>query len=401
MTRIPPHLNEDDLLALVEGQKVAQARVIRDAVQAEPEVGRLLLEMRLDRAALKSLAADAVAPAGLLAEVEARLEREAIAGLVHAESGAATSNSGSIPISSVVVTRTSPWQGMFQSRTARRFALAASLVVVGGTVGLFAVSLVQKNFSQRNLVAKDDSRPVVDPSTTDAPVAPVPMLAANPDGSDSAAPDILTPDPALALATNSPDPASPVGNPAAATPIADAPTMTLARAVELAGEGRLVIRVRSASAAAVVEEVRAIAARSPREVKWQALESAPEIVMALAVRDTNTPNAPASRPRPDTAITGNQTLPVPVPPETQRTIDISIAAPEIRPLYTVEFRESERTLESLMNALGKGKDSLVEFVELEHAVNLRPALDPAAMLWWSRPSEWTPRTIVPVVLEER
>lgn len=406
MNPIPPNLDEADLIALIEGEQVINPRAVRAAIEADHDFGRLLVEMRADRATLRAMHAGSAltAPASILEGVEARLEQDALAGIVRSEPTVT-----SLPISaSPVITRPTRFQQLLESRSVRRYAMAAGLALVGGVSLLFVASAVSRAISAGqnprpvavtpgDQLPHDDgypypipSRNVADNHGSTSPFDPASFAI----GDDRDLPRLVS-RPEDAPSFN--DPISP------AMPIADA-GITLARALELARDGRLVIRIRAQAggAQAAENDVRALSRQSSKDVKWRTLESAPSIVTALAAKVQTRPSAPSVPDKSDQPIaaTDPNSKPPVVPPQPSKTINNLHVPPDFRPLYTVEFDAAERNLESLLKNLDKGTAQSVEFVELEVAVETTPGLDPASMLWWGRKSsEWVKRIAVPIVLE--
>lgn len=407
MDPIPANLDEADLLALIEGEPVANPRALRAAIEAHPAFGRMLVEMRGDRATLRAVDAGSTisAPASILEGLEARLEREALAGIARAEPTVT-----SLPISSVVVTRPGRFQPLLGSRSARRYAMAAGLVIVGG-VSLLMV----KGGLNSGWWTNQPDRPVAildtDPMPRDDDARrpdPSPRALAAASGAAGVDAPFLTNMEHGTLAgsmVSRPEDAPTFNDLSPGAPSLASEPMTLARAAELARDGRLVIRVRAdaGGAQAAVDGVRGLSQRSGKEVKWRVMETAPSIVSALAAKAPSTrsqPGAAADRERPIAGSEGNPVSPaLPAGSPGVRTVSLSS---EFRPLYSVELDGTEKNLESLLKNLDKGDALLVEFVELGEGVAPSPGLDPASMLWWGRkPGEWVKRVAVPIVLETR
>jgi len=406
MKPIPSNLDVNDVLALIEGGQPANARALRDAIESDPEFGRLLVEMRADRASLCSLRPEN-APASILEGVEARLEREVLAGIARSEP-----TQTSIPVSSMVTTRPNRFQLLLESRSARRFALAAGLAIVGGITLMFVSSVVK-----RAMMVNDSGHSVArvpEESRGDDPLGVSgerrgerAVARTNPSTGADASPFATTDSPESAVAAVShPEDAPTFTEPNQPTLTSAEPGIGLAKALELAAEGRLVIRVRTqpgaGGAQAATDDIRALAQRSSKGVKWRSLESAPLIVNALASnvqlrRPLPLPATAQDRP---TASADANSRPQATPGAAPKTVANLQLPPEFRPLYTVEFDQTERTLESLLRNLDKQNVESIDFVELAEPVAVTTGLDPASMLWWGRrSSEWVKRIAVPIVLE--
>ena len=398
MNRIPPHLDEADLLAIAEGKAylASNPKAVRAAIEADPGLGRLLRDLRADRDELHVLASDIVAPANLLEGIESRLERDVIARLAHAETGDLP-----LPVSSVVMTSPSVWRRFAESRQTRRFAVAAAIAVAGLTVGLLVRNAIVSGTSpklndSRNMANLPDSTrddAANDPNRTD--------LANNNTTTpgDAPAPG-ATDDRALAHSNPADSTHTPAEHP---LPSPVVPTITLAQAVELAAQNRLVIRVRSERSTAA-DDMQAIASRTPKDIRWKPLEGASQVVAVLAAKFAPPPRVLPVKPAPgDTAITsdkpnvGNPSNTPPLQPNVSQPA--ALASDTIKPLYVLEFESTESRLESIVAALARASSN-VELVALDEPLGVTAGLDPAAMLWWGRkPQDWVKRVAVPVVLD--
>ncbi|MGE3108557.1 MAG: hypothetical protein AB7G11_15655 [Phycisphaerales bacterium] len=394
MNRVPAHLDPADLLAIAEGEVhfAANAKAVRAAIEADPSLGRLLRDMRSDRDLLRAWASSAVTPPGLLDGIESRLEREVIASLARSEPGRLP-----IPTSSVVVRRPSVWHRLVESRGPRRYAIAAALVLAGVTVSLLVRSaLLPPTSDHRRIASVTDG--ISESTDPDVPAIASHHAATSPDARHDTSDDGQPPERVLASTEPREEPVTD-----AAAPDAPAkPSMSIARAVELAGQGRLAIRVASSRFGAV-EDVRGVASRSPKEIRWKPLDESSGLATALASRiPLSPPAALPTTPAPgEHAVADERDRPPAASPNV--TAPSAASAPDpVKPLYVVEFESTQARLSAIVAALGRQPQTHVELVELDEPVGLAPSLDPAAMLWWGRkPAEWVRRVAVPIVLEQR
>ncbi len=401
MKRVPDHLDEADLLAIAEGRShgVSNVHAVRAAIEADPALGRLLLEMRGDREELRAASAQITAPVGLLDGIEARLERDVLASLVPS-----TGSESVLPVSAVVYARPSVLGRLSESLSVRRFAVAAAVVLGTATIGL----LVRNVVNSGGLAPKDGlgGGEVVD--STDGTPSGI-------DGTDiagGAGPEVMPvvpeigaglgkgTDRVIALDTG---PVESINGGSGSEPEKTAaPTMTLAKALELAGSGRLAIRVVSQRTTAG-EEVRSVAARSPKEVRWKPLEESSSIVAVLAAKFAVPGRGVPTKQSPgETAVAGESEANRPA--RATGTNPASTAPNSVIPTgkgaYLVEFEGQESRLASIVAALARASSSDVVLVELDEPIGVSAGLDPASMLWWGRkPQDWVKRVAVPVMVD--
>lgn len=417
MTRIPDHITEAEVLALIEGDMgsiPAERRdVVREAVARDPLLSSLVSEIRADSTAVISMA-DVSAPAGIRAKVIEDLRRPMPrADYVREPSG------GEIPVSSVVVSRDSKWRRRLETFPARQLAVAASLTLAAG-LGIWLISAAAKNGAAPNTPGPIALRPNPAPAPVD------------PDSPFDALPSDIQPGPSLAI--NRSDPGSMTSKPLLvdpygfatalkSEPAADLDVRPLApaakgipasEAIALARSGQLIIRVRALDEAEAHEKIDQFVMRAPKELKWRPLETWELSEVALALQTKPVPPAPyASDKVPASANESpdetKPKLPPVAPPPVPVMKPIGVSADvadalrnaELHPLYTVEMDENERDLATLLERLTDGKKQVAEFVALEDPLPTRmPSTDPAAVLWWTRaPSNWTRRVCVPIVLD--
>ncbi|MFN0012003.1 MAG: hypothetical protein ACKVS8_10205 [Phycisphaerales bacterium] len=259
MTSLPSNLTEADVLDFVEGGDISPQVLARieAALVADPAFEALVQGMRSDRAPLMALAA-AKAPVGLLESVEALLENEDLASVVGVEHAA----SGPVP---VVVLRSQTPGVLARIGPARTLAAAAACAFVAGAAWL---TLGPASNSASRLIALD-SRTARDLAATqphnegvrvateapqlarsDSPTAArgsslnahaLEVSSSGPDDAAGAAAD------SVALAESTAQFVGPVPPDQNADASAQSQPwgMSLARAAELAREGRLIIEVRS------------------------------------------------------------------------------------------------------------------------------------------------------------
>jgi len=238
-----PTLDETHLLAWIEDDLAAQDRLrVERALDANPAMRTTVQGMRTDRLALAAMG-DEPAPADLLAGVADLLEREMLVGLTD-QSDLAPTAASQIPVSKVRPIRTHPaWVrtitaslgSVIADRTGRRLALAAGLLIAAGGLTYF-VSL------NINPASKSTIDPLTNATTT--------IARGNPDAGSLPTGDLPTGDNRSGSGGNSGSTGSSptrlaLDNATRADSTSDG-RISLARAVELARAGQLVIRVRTA-----------------------------------------------------------------------------------------------------------------------------------------------------------
>jgi hypothetical protein len=417
MIRIPDHITEAEVLALIEGDMgslPAERRdVVRAAIAGDPVLSRLVGEIRADASAVISMA-DVAAPAAIRTKVIEDLRRPVPrADYIREPSG------GEIPVSSVVVSRESKWRRRVANFPARQLAVAASLTLAAG-LGVWLISSAAKNSAAPKppgpiALRSDPPAAAVDPEapfdTLPSNVQPGPSLAINRSdpGSMTSRP-LLVDSYGFATALKS-EPADDLDLP---LPAPAASRIPAAEAIALARAGQLIIRVRAVNEAEAHDKIDQFAMRSPKELNWRPLEAWELSEVTLALQTRPVPPVPyASDKVPATAkedpdsekpkLPPAAVPPAPVIKPIGVSADVAEALrnAEFHPLYTVEMDENERDLAALLERLSDGKKQVAEFVALEEPLPTRmPSTDPAAVLWWTRaPSNWTRRVCVPIVLE--
>jgi hypothetical protein len=184
--------------------------------------------------------------------------------------------------------------------------------------------------------------------------------------------------------------------------VSEAPAISIAEALDLLGERRLMIRVHTLDASDTLVRLHAVAAESPDERRgaWALTGRVPEAVLA-AIGDvpTTTTDAPTTHENPRPIIADDD----PVTPAHEAELLPPAPLPaQASPILLAEVRPDEAALSELMGRLGRGAVTHIELVALDEALPERdlPPMTREHVLWWVRPvSEWAPRVRVPVVVE--
>lgn len=382
-------VDELDLLGWVEGDLPrARQQPVEELLAREPRLRALLESMASDRGVIRGLGTEQ-APPGLLAGVEARLERDLLVGLAGTNADVAD-----IPVSRVVMKRPRG-NGVLariglSGRSApllRTAAVAAGLVIVG-TVGL-TLRLPRPGEDS----AHRATPPVLigaagEPEESTITMTPERSLAEN-TGSEAIAEETTPSLGVLALDTAAP---------AAELSNADE-SISLNRAVELLRENRLAIVVRTLDRDRTLERLASIHAE-PRPT-WSLLDRADqELVSAIvpAVAEHG-PEAPAISPQ--VLADGSIRAPEAHPAAAHaKSSDITARiAPSAWSVYLAESDATTRAVGALRGALNSGRTQAAHFVALEAPLPNPPASSIDAVLWWNRPpSGWVRRYTLPVVV---
>jgi hypothetical protein len=427
---------EGDLLAFIEGDHLPAPRraAVVAYLAADPAMARRLEGMKRDMLGLRAMADDP-APADLLAGVEAALapvlERQALLGIADGRS-----LSDSPPISIVTPVRRSVFEAFFAERTGRRIAMAAGLLLlVGGGTYLATSALSGRGAGGDPVrVARHEGDALTVPPDAEsegvriaaAPAAPAnagePALAMKATGAEAepgASRDRMSRDPTgqdagspeLAAAGDSPTPAEANGLSedrgslaALFDPLLS--PMTGEQAARLLRQHRLVLRVRATDMSYLMkpERIAQRLSRAPVTAGWQVEGEAPRQLASAVTRPF-----PSFAPRahgPERVVLAGDMAPGTVPdapPASYVGPAASLAdlLPDGPRVFLVRARAEGSALEGLRASLNaRGMTAEYEMVTEPLPVDEDPALDAAAVLWWTqKPSAWAAWGRVPVVVD--
>lgn len=426
---------EADLLAWIEGEPLPRARdaAVARALDADPALAARLLAMRSDRNVLRSMA-DEPAPAGLLeaalAALEPAMERRMLLELAEGKP-----LHDHPPVSIVRPPRQTLWQTFMSDRLGRRLSLAAALLLVVGATAYFAASSLEPrpNLGDPNgtRIAQADPEPDAGVTSKTAPErtiamapeagqGPAPQGIAADRAAESRADYELTEPRVLAEApTPGPTAEKPVEVAGVPTEVAVAEVlreleeataaeagMTADRALALAREGRLAIRVVSTHPSLAIHQLDRRLGRRAGGGSWRLAGDVPAPIVA-AVANPGPPvvlaSAAARQGEPMFFTSAREpvrvSLPTPTsPPVTPALVPQPEIAPESR---MAEVRLDAEVLEAVRGAIGRAAGGDAVFEELPTPVpDEALPVSPAAVFWWTRPaSEWTAWARVPVVVE--
>jgi hypothetical protein len=464
----PTWLGDDRCLDLIEG-RLSAADEARELGQLPPEMRRMVELMRRDRAVMMSVG-DEHAPAGLVAGVMARLEREMLfeepsehesralrdeLEQIAPGSGSSRTNvrRGAEPASYPFPPAAARSGGPVRSGGQGRYALAAGLaLVIGG--GLFMVMTgtptVPMARSWQNELAGGTqggttagtmagtqagttaggqggaTTPAPTPSGPETPTV-VAQETTNSGGTRGMTTDVTTPTtapttaPTHTVATASTNQnaaelghaadvhAGELGNAATATLAAGVPSgpIGIERAMELAREGRLAIRIVASDPRDAAARVGQLAQRKPDPRRMWRLTTADEQTTRLATVGIPTRDQ-VERKRdwdlsfarlmagevemsPPVAIDGTPRR-VAYDPRQDGGVFVLDAALTPQALGLVKS--------TLRVAGGAGAEGRIEFVELDEATS--PSSSAESVMWWTQPTtSWVARAAIPVVVEAK
>ena len=369
----------DTLTALIEGELSGpEAREVRERLlDADADLAQRVELMSQDRVVLRTLG-DELPPDGLDEVILAQLERAALLGLQAGEPG-----TRSLPVSRVG--RQSPprrHRMRWLQRPAGAGLAAAALLVL-------SVGVVMQIPPQRPR------------STPLDPIAQTEIAADRPAAARSAADatqtaiagDVPAPprETTLAAAANTGDDGGTV-LPDAAPVTGEIFTGDWDRALALLDEGRLLIRVRSASPEATHTRLEPLSTRSARAGEAWRIEQGVSEPLALAMQQKFA--APTADPADGYIAAADGARPPLVDPV------LRAGRSALEGIYLVDARRDPAAIASLNAALSLGDGQVAVFEALVEPLDLPGVLTPDAVLWWSRPaSSWFERRYVPVVIE--
>jgi hypothetical protein len=421
--------DEADLLAWVEGEPLPRDRelAVARALEADKRLARRLAAMKSDRSALCSMP-EVACPPGLLRAVEAQLqpvlERQMLLGLRDGEA-----IQDHLPVSIVQPVKKSIVAAFLRDRVGRRLAMAAGLLLVVGGVSIWATM----SFSQwttpkpvlgsANEPKKDDGTRLASNSekaAAKAPGNPGPSKVtaqADKDAAGAPRPGALseTPAPTAVAKQDSPSPDLPGDEPevtiaaapaehddAAAVSVQTSPDIDTERAIELALEGRLVIRLRAADPTIATQPSR-IADRIRRadSSMWRLGGEPPaEVLARLSPPPAPDPEPARSESRP-MVLSAREGLASDLAPGFDGPPRPPEWLPPAKTVYMIETRLDDLALDSLLSAVqGTYGDAIFEEASEPLPEDAMTPLNPAAVIWWPQPaSGWVKWANVPLVID--
>ncbi|GJQ28955.1 MAG: hypothetical protein HBSAPP03_08390 [Phycisphaerae bacterium] len=358
-------LDEGQLLDWIDGRLTADETARLQSTSGRDGLATRVAQMQANARALRSLPMEK-APAGLRERVLAALERDALVAMERQSQSA-----DAPPISfadHVDIHRGTPW-----ARRGPGFALAAGIVLLMAG-GVYWSTLLFDHTKPTPGHTRENTSTVI----ATAPTAEVgPLALAEPADQGMARSELIPETSSVARAF--------VGPPL--------PPMSRERAVELAGEGRLAVRVFTNNARGLRQVEAAGSGRAGRE--WRLSKTLPPAVtLALATPPTDG-LVMASATDPAAAMIApllgpNAAFAMPRPDDPLR---------RVRGAYVLEVPAAESALEQVEQVFAQSLQGRVELEELPEPIALTPAT-PERVVWWTQPpTEWVPRVAIPVIVE--
>lgn len=371
----PGLLSEEQILDWIDGRVSPQDASRLAAMSGRAGLEQRVAQMRANKRALVALG-NVSAPRDVHDRVLAALEREALV---------REGESDAIPISTVVFEDEPRRRSWLHSAGAPLALAAGLLLLVSGGVYWIATANKRPGPVPGPIAMKaDQGDPVIEnPGPVDEPPT---MIAMTAEATPAHVPDagvagIVEDQPAIMLAAHS-------------APIDDT------RALELARQGRLVMRVVATNTKGLASLERDVSRpQSGRE--WK-LDSKVSATLAQAVTPKNVPFGLGSRDEFAYASADAMSMLGPKAAFTWPLTAMTDRASRVKGTYLADVPARESTLRAVKALLADKLDAKIVFEELGEAVKLPQRLDADSALWWTRPTaKWTQRVSIPVVVEQR
>lgn len=175
-----------------------------------------------------------------------------------------------------------------------------------------------------------------------------------------------------------------------------------ARAIELAKAGRLAVRVKTKDTRGLAQLEKQ--GRSDSTSPWKLRTQVPPAVLAAVI-----PPAPVIGPMqdgiPSRALAGTQRSSSMIAGMMSFVPAVTFTAEDpmarVRGTYLVEFAGTDKALAAVQATFAGRLHGEFELEELPEPLDLTPSTTPERVLWWTQPaSEWAPRVVVPLVVEQ-
>lgn len=395
-------ITESEMLDWIDGTLDEAGALRLEAASGRLGLRRRIEEMRTNRAVLAATP-EATAPAGLAERVMAAVERETLIGLSNGDPV-----SDSLPISRFPSPNRhrSVW-----SHGRVQFAMAAGLLLIAGGAAYWGVLLSRNNGPISPVVgdlalndAAGSANTVPNPSAASRSVEPnvPPVLAV--DESQSTFVAIAEGQPPVdafpSMARAAPGAPTPRNESQGfEEPNAGGVVSDDARALVLAREGRLVMRVIASNVRALPQVTSgAMSESSLRD--WKLTDRVPEATIAM-VMPRNVPfglgpGEPILASAEAVSLIGPRAL------FTWTAAYTSDRVAKVRGTFIAELPATRSVLNAVRSVFTDKLDASVVFEELATPIAASGAVDAHAALWWTNPSnQWVPNVRIPVVVEER
>jgi hypothetical protein len=413
--------DEAELLSLVEGElSPDQERAVIRRWQGRPEVIRLIEGMVKDRTQLGSLPVLS-APVGLLDGVEALLERESLLGGDNGSEFASGVEHGTLVSNRPpTVDIGSRWS---ISRVLRYSGMAAGLVLAAGVTfmvmrgGGLPAPTVQPSIT--DATSPNDGEQIAMNNTPSGPAnGELPPSISSKHGAEhgeTGQREAAKQESGSTMIAAAPDAREQAGAASAALMKVDV-GLSSERALELAREGRLMIRVVTGSVDQTLAKVRDGNDRRLADVVTGVRTTPSDVERIASVAETMRPLshrrdmelADAFDTRSRHIIPAMSAQDVVTRDRTVQALEL--VRPEFSNLSTrqqtrravarVDIDAEAGAIESFQKAMASKGGVVVELVELPEPMTTEATFNPDEVLWWTQPpSNWAPKVGVPVVFE--
>jgi hypothetical protein len=362
----PPPLNEAEMLEWIEG-RLSRIEESNRAAKTRPGVSDRVRQMQANRRALQTLGTER-APAELMDRVLAAMEREALVGI---SNGEAVSDHLPINITPHIQEQKKRRRG--SDRLVPALALAAGVaLLIAGTMYLGSVVFKSKPSSQLASNGANSTTPTVVAQNTGADKDLAPKAATTAAGAER-------PEDVRLAKASEPSP------------------LSTARVLELARQGRLVMRVQAKDLKGLAQ-IDAME-NSKVERSWHLSREVPQTVLVAVMPRTPAPLLnPFVEPTYASAVGPEKAAP-PLLPNLPPLLPLQFQ-PRTPAAYLVDFPNTEQSLAQIKKVFETRLHAGVTFEELPEALDIPRTEDPETLLWWTLPpAQWVEHVRVPVVVQ--
>lgn len=396
---LPGPVSEEQMVDWIDNRLSAAEVEALVLASGRSDIRQRVQQLQRNKQLLAALPTEA-APPDLHDRVLAALERDALLG-VSPEQWAQVEDSAqpvaSLPIDRFEAQRQIPSQGRNWWSAAPSLAMAASiLLLVGGGVLLYPTIRAAMQSAPRATPggtlaeAQPDSTPDQQSSSQANPGAN-PVVASNAGGTTDV--------PLSTSTTNASTLAAVTSAQSDASLAAAAQPIDSARALQLAQEGRLIVRMLAKDAGAL-PRIEATATNPQSRLPWRLTRDVPAAVVAAmmpkAPGEPEFASAQGLRNRTESmlsAFAGPAAAFAMPSPQT-------LAQSKVRGTYVLDVQHSTLSFAQALDMLSKGLGASVQFEESPQPLPLQRQQRSQDVLWWTQPSsQWTDRVAVPIIVQ--
>jgi hypothetical protein len=380
---LPGPISEEQMVDWIDNSLSSSEVDALSLASGRSDIRQRVQQLQRNKQLLASFPLEA-APADLHDRVLAALERDALLG-VSPEQWAQVEESAqpvdTLPIDRFATQRDGASRARNWWSAAPTLAMAASiLLLVGGGVLLYPTIRA----AMQPAPALRPSGPIA--SNQQSPVAPAPAtneVAGTRD--ETASTSIATATDANAILAGSPQPSS--------QPIDSA------RALQLAQEGRLIVRLLAKDVGSL-PRVEATATNPQSRLPWRLTRDVPAAVVAAmmpkAPGEPEFASAKGLRTRTESMLSAFASPAAAFSMPSPQTL----AQSSVRGTYVLDVQHSSLSFSQALDMLSKGLSATVQYEESPQALPLQRQQRPQDVLWWTQPaSQWSDRVAVPIIVQ--